>query len=222
MFLGRDFSTRQSFSEAIASQIDDEIHAILESSYAETVQILKDHDDALENVAQALLLVETLDGKQFEALYNGEITPEELKTQIDEETKEKEKRDKAEAAESKRLEAERKAAEQARMEELKRSVIGESADNLSPADNEILNAILKAGTVEVPKRSDSKSIEIGLDSDVEEKTDVKSKTDEEADTEPKTDAESETADWEEVSFSPAGKKKEENTSVEEPVSKDEE
>ena len=222
VFLGRDFSTRQSFSEAIASQIDDEIHAILESSYAETVQILKDHDDALENVAQALLLVETLDGKQFEALYNGEITPEELKTQIDEETKEKEKRDKAEAAESKRLEAERKAAEQARMEELKRSVIGESADNLSPADNEILNAILKAGTVEVPKRSDSKSIEIGLDSDVEEKTDVKSKTDEEADTEPKTDAESETADWEEVSFSPAGKKKEENTSVEEPVSKDEE
>ena len=82
VFLGKDFSTRQNYSETIASEIDMEIRSILEDSYAETIRILQEHDDALERVAQALLLVETLDGTQFEALYDGTVTPEELQAQV--------------------------------------------------------------------------------------------------------------------------------------------
>ena len=157
VFLGKDFSTRQNYSETIASEIDMEIRSILEDSYAETIRILQEHDDALERVAQALLLVETLDGTQFEALYDGTVTPEELQAQVQAEEEEKEKRNAAEAEESARLEAERKAAEEARMEELKQSIMG-SEEEMPPAKEEILKALLKAGeAAEAMKTKDENS-----------------------------------------------------------------
>ena len=38
------------------------------------MRILTEHDSVLESVAKALLLVETIDGQQFEDLYTGRIT----------------------------------------------------------------------------------------------------------------------------------------------------
>ena len=176
VFLGKDFSTRQNYSETIASEIDMEIRSILEDSYAETIRILQEHDDALERVAQALLLVETLDGTQFEALYDGTVTPEELQAQVQAEEEEKEKRNAAEAEESARLEAERKAAEEARMEELKQSIMG-SEEEMTPAKEEILNALLKAGEAaeamktkdENSSREETHEIERNSECDSEEK-----------------------------------------------------
>lgn len=159
VFLGRDFSTRQSFSESIASQIDVEIRRILDESYAETVEILKAHDDALERVAQSLLLVETLDGKQFEALYNGDITPEELQEQVKAAEEEKKIRDQAEAAESKRLEEERKAEEKAKMEELKRAMVGDES-MLNEEEQTLFQSILGINEISVSsKNEDSKKCE---------------------------------------------------------------
>ena len=103
VFLGRDFSTRQNYSEEVASEVDHEIRALLEKCYAETRELLKENDDAFERVAQALLLVETLDGDQFERLFTGEITPEGVKAEIDSELKEIESRNKQEAEESRRI-----------------------------------------------------------------------------------------------------------------------
>ena len=176
VFLGKDFSTRQNYSETIASEIDMEIRSILEDSYAETIRILQEHDDALERVAQALLLVETLDGTQFEALYDGTVTPEELQAQVQAEEEEKEKRNAAEAEESARLEAERKAAEEARMEELKQSIMG-FEEEMTPAKEEILKALLKAGEAaeamktkdENSSREETHEIERNSECDSEEK-----------------------------------------------------
>lgn len=176
VFLGKDFSTRQNYSETIASEIDMEIRSLLEDSYAETIRILQEHDDALERVAQALLLVETLDGTQFEALYDGTVTPEELQAQVQAEEEEKEKRNAAEAEESARLEAERKAAEEARMEELKQSIMG-SEEEMTPAKEEILKALLKAGEAaeamktkdENSSREETHEIERNSECDSEEK-----------------------------------------------------
>ncbi|MBE6018916.1 MAG: ATP-dependent zinc metalloprotease FtsH [Clostridiales bacterium] len=103
VFLGRDFSTRQNYSEEVASEVDHEIRALLEKCYAETRELLKENDEAFERVAQALLLVETLDGDQFERLFTGEITPEGVKAEIDSELKEIESRNKQEAEESRRI-----------------------------------------------------------------------------------------------------------------------
>ena len=108
VFLGRDFSTRQNYSEHVAAEVDTEIRRLLEDCYEETRRILKENDDAFERVAQALLLVETIDGTQFERLFTGEITPEDLKAEVDSENKEIAAKNKQEAEESRRLEEERK------------------------------------------------------------------------------------------------------------------
>ncbi|MBR7088589.1 MAG: zinc metalloprotease, partial [Mogibacterium sp.] len=108
VFLGRDFSTRQNYSEEVAAEVDHEIRRLLEECYAETRRILQENDEAFERVAQALLLVETLDGAKFERLFTGEITPEDLKSEVDSENREIERKNKLEAEESERLEAERR------------------------------------------------------------------------------------------------------------------
>jgi cell division protease FtsH len=106
VFLGRDFSTRQNYSEEVASEVDHEIRALLSECYAETKKILQENDEAFERVAQALLLVETLDGDQFERLYNGEIDPEGIQKEVEDENKKIEHKNKQEAEEAKRLEQE--------------------------------------------------------------------------------------------------------------------
>ncbi len=117
VFLGRDFSTRQNYSEEVASEVDHEIRSLLEKCYSETRTILQENDDAFERVAQALLLVETLDGTQFERLFKGEVTPEELKVEIDTEIREIEERNKEEAIESERqIEEHKRELEQERKE----------------------------------------------------------------------------------------------------------
>ena len=126
VFLGRDFSTRQNYSEHVAAEVDSEIRRLLEDCYSETRRILQENDDAFERVAQALLLVETLDGTQFERLFTGEITPEDLKTEVDNENKEIADRNRKEAEESERLEAERLKA----LEEQKRRELEEQSMNL--------------------------------------------------------------------------------------------
>ncbi len=118
VFLGKDFSTRQNYSEEIASEIDMEIKAILEECYADTKKILQENDEAFERVAQTLLEVETINAKQFEDLFTGARTVEQLAEDVKDEEKEIEKKNAAEAAESKRLEAERKAEIEAKKREL--------------------------------------------------------------------------------------------------------
>lgn len=122
VFLGRDFSTRQNYSEEIASEVDHEIRNLLEKCYAETRKILQENDEAFERVAQALLLVETLDGDQFERLFTGEADPESIKNEVDSENKEIEKKNKKEAEESARIMEEEKLEKMGQLDELQNGV----------------------------------------------------------------------------------------------------
>lgn len=110
VFLGKDFSSRQNFSEGTAAEIDEEVRRIIDGCYEEAKQILTDHMNELNEVAAALLEVETLDGDQFEKLYSGEMTAKELADHV--EAKEGEIREKnaAEAEEAERLRLEEEAA----------------------------------------------------------------------------------------------------------------
>ncbi|MDD5923063.1 MAG: ATP-dependent zinc metalloprotease FtsH [Eubacteriales bacterium] len=103
VFLGRDYSKTKSYSEDIASEIDHEVIDTMNNAYKETEQILKDHSDQLKTVAEALLLVETLDGKQFERLYTGEIDAEGLEKEVREKEAEIQKQNEKEAEESERI-----------------------------------------------------------------------------------------------------------------------
>lgn len=78
VFLGNGISTTRNFSETIAFEIDGEIRRIIEESFVEAERILTENIDKLQIVAKALLEIETIDGAQFESLYTGEMTAEEL------------------------------------------------------------------------------------------------------------------------------------------------
>jgi len=78
VFLGKDFSTRKNYSEEMASEIDEEIRTIIEDAYATAEKLLTENIDKLHTVAQTLLEIETLDGEQFEALFTGAKTSQQL------------------------------------------------------------------------------------------------------------------------------------------------
>ena len=82
VFLGKDFSKTQNYSEGVAAEIDEEIRNIIEDAFRQCESILTDHMDQLKVVADALLRLETLDGKQFERLYTGEISAEDLEHEV--------------------------------------------------------------------------------------------------------------------------------------------
>ena len=82
VFLGNDFTTHKNYSEAVARDIDDEIKKLVEEAYVEAERILKENMDILTRVAEALLLVETIDGQQFEALFTGEVDAEGLAEKV--------------------------------------------------------------------------------------------------------------------------------------------
>lgn len=78
VFLGKDFSTRKNYSEEMAKEIDEEIRDIIEGAFAKAEKLLSDNIDKLHLVANVLLELETLDADQFEKLFTGEKTAEEL------------------------------------------------------------------------------------------------------------------------------------------------
>ena len=74
VFLGRDITRSENVSEDTARKIDAEIHRIIEEQYQRATDILAQHRDALDKVAEALLEYETIDGKHvLEILQFGEL-----------------------------------------------------------------------------------------------------------------------------------------------------
>lgn len=144
VFLGRDFSTKQNYSEEISSEIDKEIKKIIEESYAETKKILIENDERLENVAKALLLVETLDGEQFERLYNMEITPDELALEVKMAEDEIKRLNEEEAKQSKKEDEERLRAAEAKLKEMQEAIdklngFNQKEESIEPEESEELD-----------------------------------------------------------------------------------
>ncbi len=81
VFLGHSVSRQQNISEQTAQKIDAEIRRLVESGLSEARQILSDHADELEKLAQGLLEYETLSGDEIRNLLAGKPpvreTPEE-------------------------------------------------------------------------------------------------------------------------------------------------
>ena len=103
VFLGNDFTAAKNHSEDTARVIDEEVRRIVGEAYDLAVKILEENKDKLESVAKALLYIETLDGDQFEKLYNGEMSAEDLKQDHEEKQAEKAEKDKQETEERDRL-----------------------------------------------------------------------------------------------------------------------
>jgi cell division protease FtsH len=75
VFLGREISEQRDYSDAIAQQIDEEVRQIIDAEYERARQILTEHREQLDLIANTLLEIETLESHEFAALMNGEELP---------------------------------------------------------------------------------------------------------------------------------------------------
>ncbi|SCG84217.1 cell division protease FtsH [Proteiniborus sp. DW1] len=69
VFIGRDLARSRNYSEEVAAAIDKEMRRIIDNAYSQAETLLKENIDKLHKVAEALLEKETLDAKEFEALF---------------------------------------------------------------------------------------------------------------------------------------------------------
>ena len=79
VFLGRDYGHSKQYSETIASEIDKEVENVLITQYAKAKSLLQNNIEKLNNVAEALLVNEVIDGDEFLKYFNqkGDLKNEE-------------------------------------------------------------------------------------------------------------------------------------------------
>ena len=71
VFLGRDFSATEAYSEDTAQRIDAEIRRIVTEQHDRARKLLDEHQGELQRVAKALLEYETLSGEEVLTLFGG-------------------------------------------------------------------------------------------------------------------------------------------------------
>ena len=113
VFLGKDFSSTQDYSDETATKIDNEIHDIITAAYENAKKILTENMEKLHFIAGFLVKNEIMDGEQFEAAMSGNPTYEEL----EEMTEAKKRRSREENEEKRRKEAEEARRKQEEAEE---------------------------------------------------------------------------------------------------------
>ncbi len=88
VFLGRDFASKKSFSEDMASLIDAEVKAIVDEAYKRCTAILTEHMSKLHEIANYLLEHEVMDDKTFYALFDEVVPGTEVESTEEETTEE--------------------------------------------------------------------------------------------------------------------------------------
>jgi cell division protease FtsH len=68
VFLGRDIGEQRNYSEEIAALIDEEVRGLVSDGYETAKRILTERRPQLEQVAEQLKTVETIDAEEFDAL----------------------------------------------------------------------------------------------------------------------------------------------------------
>ena len=69
VFLGREISEQRDYSEEVAEKIDNEVRKLVHESYLKAKEILTQHRDKLDAVANKLLEVETINRQEFEEIF---------------------------------------------------------------------------------------------------------------------------------------------------------
>jgi cell division protease FtsH len=69
VFLGRDMGHQRDYSEEVASQIDDEIRALIERAHDEAWEILVEHRDVLDELVLRLFDKETVGKEELAEIF---------------------------------------------------------------------------------------------------------------------------------------------------------
>jgi cell division protease FtsH len=76
IFIGRDFGQTKSYSEETAGIIDEEVKAIFDKASEICTQILTEHADQVRDIAEYLLVNETMEAEEFNYYFeHGEFMP---------------------------------------------------------------------------------------------------------------------------------------------------
>src|SRR5215208_3802865 len=73
VFLGREIGEQKNYSEKVAEAIDEEIRRLIDEAYATAVRILQDKRNILDNLADELVRLETIEGEALEAVFSGQL-----------------------------------------------------------------------------------------------------------------------------------------------------
>src|SRR5437870_6088642 len=68
VFLGRDLGEQRNYSEEIASEIDQEVHHLVDSAFLRAKQVLRDRECVLRSLAARLIEVETMDAPEMDRI----------------------------------------------------------------------------------------------------------------------------------------------------------
>ncbi len=68
VFLGKSLGHERNYGESVAELIDKEMHDTVSEAYADVLHMLREHIDALKNMAKALMEVETINHQQVDNL----------------------------------------------------------------------------------------------------------------------------------------------------------
>ncbi|MBI2851869.1 MAG: ATP-dependent zinc metalloprotease FtsH [Chloroflexi bacterium] len=83
IFLGREISEQKDYGDKIADAIDEEIDGIIQNAHETAKKILTENKRKLVQIAQALIIKETIEAEELEALFNEPLpapSPETLTT----------------------------------------------------------------------------------------------------------------------------------------------
>jgi cell division protease FtsH len=75
IFLGREFTQHRDYSEMTAQRIDQGIRNIVMGEHKRAIQLIKDNEDTLHKMANALLEKETLNSGEIDVLMAGNLKP---------------------------------------------------------------------------------------------------------------------------------------------------
>ena len=71
VFLGREISEQRNYSDEVAFEIDMEVRRLVHEAHDRALEVITEHRDKLEFLAQRLLEIETLDYTEFTAIMTG-------------------------------------------------------------------------------------------------------------------------------------------------------
>ncbi len=74
IFLGREISEQRDYGDSMANEIDSEVNGIIKSAYETATRLLTENKAKLVQVAETLLVKETIEGDELEALFASPVT----------------------------------------------------------------------------------------------------------------------------------------------------
>ena len=195
VFIGRDYQTKNDFSEKLAAEADDEVRAILDSNYKRAKKILSENTKLLDEMVELLLDKETINKEEVDMLLEGK-SAKEISAFMDERDRiqrEKEERIRRERAEQQRREAlERKIVEgekllqsgvitQAEFDSIKKAyqdsiAKAESSENAQPEENQATVYITQGKAIDQDEKQQGKTETSKEEKQAEAKTTEEKKT----------------------------------------------